>query len=156
MTGGALDAAAGNGYCLAESIAAHFVENFGEVDWKDIEQAFGGQQDWGGSFDPATGWVGDKRSFTAELSRRLGVDAVAREFRFDSLEDMNRFLGERAAGGYSPAGGTAGGADGYSFVADYGSHFTHVRPDGIELNTYNGWRAPESGPQGWRVYAWEY
>lgn len=144
VCGAALDAAAGNGYCLAESIAAHYVDTFKEVDWDDIERAF--SDSWGGSFDPATGWVGDKRRFSEELSRRLGVSAVAREYRFESLTELNYFLGGEAYGGF----------DDYSLAADYGGHFTHVRPDGIELNTYAGWSAPEDGPQEWRVYAWDY
>lgn len=160
LHGTALNAAAGNGYCLAESIAAHYVDTFKEVDWDDIERAFSGQGfegqgaalgtpggSWSGSFDPATGWVGDKRRFSEELSRRLGVRAVAREYRFESLTELKRFLGGEAYGV---------GVDDYSLVADYGSHFTHVRPDGIELNTYDGWSAPEEGPQEWRMYAWDY
>ena len=158
VRGTALNAAAGNGYCLAESIAAHYVDTFKEVDWEDIEGAFGGQgsgdglDGWGGSFNAATGWVGDKQRFSAELSKRLGVSALAREYRFESLSEMNRFL----SGGGHNAEAYGDGWDDYSLVADYGGHFTHVRPDGIELNTYDGWSAPEDGPQKWRVYTWEY
>ncbi len=145
VTGAALDAAAGNGYCLAESLAAHYVDTFKGVDWQDIERAFAGYR--GDGFDPDTGWVGDKQRFTAELSRHLGVDAVAREYRFKTLEEMNSFLSEI---------GPLDEFDDYSFIADYGGHFTHVRTDGIELNTYNSWSSPESGPQSWRLYAWDY
>ncbi|MCF7914242.1 MAG: hypothetical protein K9L66_03650 [Spirochaetaceae bacterium] len=150
VTGHPLDAAAGNGYCLAESIAAHYVDTFAEVDWADIERAFENVE-WGSSFDASTGWVGDKQSFSEELSRGLGVDALAREFRFNSLDELKVFL-------QANAGGDA--FDDYSFIADYGGHFTHVRKDGIELNSYQGWNHPaigsETGPENWRLYGWDY
>jgi len=150
VTGGPLDAAAGNGYCLAESIAAHYVDTFSEVDWDDIERAFRSVE-WGSSFDTSTGWVGDKQRFSEELSRGLGVDALAKEFRFNSLDELQVFLQENA-------GGEA--FDDISFIADYGGHFTHVRKDGIELNSYQGWSHPgidsETGPENWRLYGWDY
>jgi len=147
VSGEPLEASSGRGYCLAESIAAHYVDTFSEVDWDDIEHAFssGG---WGESFDTSTGWVGDKREFSAELSKRLGVDARVTEYRFDSLNEVNSFLEEPNSGVHD--------FDDVSFIADYGTHFTHVRQDGIELNSYNGWSAPEEGPQGWRVYGWDF
>lgn len=147
VSGGPLEASSGKGYCLAESIAAHYVDTFSEVDWDDIEKAFssGG---WGESFDTSSGWVGDKQEFSAELSKRLGVDARVTEYRFESLNEVNSFLEETNSGGNF--------FDDVSFIADYGSHFTHVRQDGIELNSYNGWSAPEEGPQGWRVYGWDF
>ncbi|MFO7731494.1 MAG: hypothetical protein R6V86_12105 [Spirochaetia bacterium] len=150
VTGAPLDAAAGNGYCLAESIAAHYVDTFAEVDWDDIEGAFRSVE-WGSSFDTSTGWVGDKQRFSEELSKGLGVDAVVREFRFNSLDELKVFLQENAGSDVF---------DDISFVADYGGHFTHVRKDGIELNSYQGWSHPENeseaGPENWRLYGWDY
>lgn len=144
VTGVPLDASAGNGYCLAEAIAFNYVDRVEGVSWKDLENAFTGVNDWGGSFDPYSGYVADKGEYTRLLSQNLGLTDTAREYRFSSLEDLNGFLGT----------GTSKVED-YHVVADYGSHFTHVRADGLEVNTYPGWEAPAEGPQRWRVYLWD-
>jgi len=145
-TGSTLDASRGEGYCLAESIACHYLDRYEEVDWEAVRSAFA-ETDWGPSFDPSTGMVGDKELFTAGLAASFGIDSTATEYRFDALHAMQDFIRQSA--------GTSAGALEYSVVADYGGHFTYVRPDGLEINTYNGWSFVGREPTEWRVYLWD-
>ncbi len=145
-TGKPLDASKGEGYCLAESIACRYVDRYKEVDWKAVRTAFA-ETDWGTAFDPSTGMVGDKQLFTAGLAASFDVDSTAREYRFDALGTVQDFIEQTA--------GNAAGAPEYSVVADYGGHFTCVRPDGLEINTYPGWNSVGREPTEWRVYLWD-
>ncbi|MGC9311400.1 MAG: hypothetical protein ACP5IA_01810 [Sediminispirochaetaceae bacterium] len=144
--GRALDGSRGEGYCLAESIACRYVDRYEEVDWEAVRSAFAGT-DWGPAFDPTTGMVGDKQLFTAKLAATFDVDSTATEYRFDALSGAQNFIRQEA--------GTADGVAEYSVVADYGGHFTHVRPDGLEINTYPGWSSVGREPREWRVYLWD-
>lgn len=142
VTGAPMDSSKGNGYCLAEAIAFNYVDRVEGVSWENLRDAFASAE-WGGSFDPYSGYVGDKGEFTKRISRSLGLEDRAREYRFTSLEGVNDFLQTDPVG-----------HENYHVVADYGSHFTHVRSDGLEVNSYPGWEAPAGGPDQWRVYLW--
>ncbi|MDY7028169.1 MAG: hypothetical protein SVR04_07735 [Spirochaetota bacterium] len=144
--GRALDGSRGEGYCLAESIACRYVDRYEKVNWEAVRSAFAGT-DWGPAFDPTTGMVGDKQLFTAKLAASFDVDSTATEYRFDALSGAQDFIRQSA--------GDAGARAEYSVVADYGGHFTHVRPDGLEINTYPGWSSVGREPREWRVYLWD-
>ncbi|MFO7848874.1 MAG: hypothetical protein R6V67_02835 [Spirochaetia bacterium] len=145
VTGAPLNASEGNGYCLAESYAFAYVDSFPSVDWENITEVFK-NADWGGHFNPDTGFVGDKTEFTRILSKELDISAAAVERRYSSVEDLQTAL--------SGMKGESGKYPDYRVIADYGSHFTHVRPDGLEINTYSGWSSEGKEPEGWRLITW--
>ncbi len=146
VTGAPLNASEGKGYCLAESYAFAYVDSFPSVNWESITEVFKSAH-WDGHFDPDTGYVGDKTEFTRILSRELDIPAAAVERRYDSVEALQTALSGMA--------GETGEYPDYRVVADYGSHFTHVRPDGLEINTYSGWDSAGKEPEGWRLITWE-
>ncbi len=146
VTGGALEASQGNGYCLAESYGFGYVHGAASVDWDRLTAAFR-RADWGAHFDPSTGYVGDKGEFTRILADELAVSIVARERRYETLEALQESLLRSAdASGTLPS---------YSVIADYGGHFTHVRSDGLEINSYPGWSSVGKEPEEWRLVTWE-
>jgi hypothetical protein len=146
VTGGVLDASMGNGYCLAGSYGFGYVDGDPSVDWERLTEAFR-EADWGAHFDSTTGYVGDKGEFSRILAEELNVSTVARERRYGTLEALQASLSRMADdSGTLPA---------YSVIADYGGHFTHVRADGLEVNSYPGWSSAGKEPEEWRLVTWE-
>ncbi len=144
-TGTVLDAASGDGYCLAQSIAFAYMDSHPDVDWQDVSRAFR-EADWQGHFDIDTGYVGDKTVFSGILAEELGVSPVATERRYGSEEELAAALqGIISETGSLPS---------YRVIADYGSHFTQVRPDGTEINSYSGWNGNGRQPEAWRLMTW--
>lgn len=143
--GTVLDAANGDGYCLAQSIAFAYMDAHPDVDWQDVSRVFR-EADWQGHFDIESGYVGDKAAFTGILADELGVSAVVTERRYGSEEELAAALqGIISQTGNLPS---------YRVIADYGSHFTQVRPDGTEINSYSGWDRAGREPEAWRLMTW--
>ncbi len=134
------EAGGGIDYCLAQSIAFSYVERFPDVDMNRMESLFS-EADFGSSFNRQSGYVGDKSAYSRSISSHLGVDGYLTEKRFKTLEDLQEAAMET-------------GED-FFVVADYGTHFTHVRSDGLEVNSYPGWRSEGKEPQGWRLMEWQ-
>lgn len=139
VLGSGFPAGSGNGYCLAQSIAFAYADRYPGISMEETGRAFAGA-DFGASFDRNSGMVYDKKEFSKALGKALGVSAYITEERYASAADMNTAL--------------RGGDEDYFMVADYGSHFTHVRENGLEINSYAGWKKAGAEPEGWRLMTW--
>ncbi len=139
VLGEAFSPGSGDGYCLAESIAFAYADRYPGISMEDIGDAFINGS-FGTSFDRTNGTVGDKTEFSRALGLELGVSSWLTEERYSSVSALDKAV--RKSG------------NDYFIVADYGSHFTHVQPGGLEVNTYSGWIKGDREPEEWRLMSW--
>jgi hypothetical protein len=139
VLGEAFSPGSGNGYCLAESIAFAYADRYPGISMDDIGEAFI-HGSFGSSFDRTDGTVGSKTEFSRALGRELGVSSYLTEERYASISELDKAIGKS-------------GKD-YFILADYGSHFTHVQPGGLEVNSYSGWIKGDREPEEWRLMSW--
>jgi hypothetical protein len=130
----------GSDYCLAQSIAFGYVDQFPGVSMTDLDRVFA-ESDFGNSFNRKTGYVGDKTLFSSTIAAGLGINSVLHEQRFETLPLLVDAIELHS--------------DNYFVIADYDTHFTHVRPDGLEVNSYSGWNKADRDPSGYRLMTWE-
>ncbi len=129
----------GNGYCLAESIAFAYADRYPGISMEDIGEAFINGS-FGSSFDRTDGTVRDRTGFSKALGRELGISSWLTEERYPSISELDKAVRKN-------------GND-FFVVADYGTHFTHVTPGGLEVNSYSGWVKGEREPEEWRLMSW--
>lgn len=138
VTGSALGG--GDGYCLAEAIAYAFTERYPSIGPEKLQDLFS-EADFNNTFSKSNGFVGDKEDFSRIIADYFNTDAYIKESRFNDFSELKKAAKQTAHD--------------YFIIADYAGHFTHVRKDGMEINSYSGWSSKEKQPIAWRLMEWE-